>query len=53
VELFRPEGLDAVIDPIAEEAKGCAFVADGNVPRRDEAAVLDYLKRKYGTRSTT
>lgn len=49
VQLFRQEGVDAVVDPITEERTGRAFVADGDVPRSDEATVLRHLKRKYGT----
>jgi hypothetical protein len=37
-----------LIDPIAEEAAGEAYIADTDVPRKDEGAVLRYLEQKYG-----
>jgi hypothetical protein len=39
-----PNGL---IDPLAEEASGAAFIADTDLDRRDCAAVVRYLERKY------
>lgn len=37
-----------LIDPVAEEAAGEAYIADTDIPRSDEAAVLRYLEQKYG-----
>lgn len=42
------EEMDAVSDPFKEEAEGRAFVADVQADRRDETAVLDYVRKKYG-----
>lgn len=41
-----PTGL---IDPLAEEAAGEAYVADTDADRVDHGAVLSYLEAKYGT----
>jgi hypothetical protein len=38
-----------LIDPLAEEATGEAYVADTDADRRDQGAVLSYLQAKYGT----
>jgi hypothetical protein len=40
-----PNGL---MDPLAEEASGDAYIADTDVDRRDGAAVIQYLEKKYG-----
>jgi hypothetical protein len=37
-----------LIDPVAEEVAGQAYIADTDVPRNDEGAVLRYLEQKYG-----
>ena len=38
----------AVTDPEAQEQRGDAFLADTDIDRRDETAILDYVRRKYG-----
>lgn len=37
-----------LIDPVAEEAAGKAYIADTDIPRTDTAAVIRYLEVKYG-----
>lgn len=37
-----------LIDPIAEEAAGEAYISDTDIPRSNEYAVLKYLEQKYG-----
>lgn len=37
-----------LIDPIAEEEAGAAYIADTDIPRNNESAVLSYLEQKYG-----
>jgi len=37
-----------LIDPIAEEKAGEAYIVDGDVDRRDEHAVITFLETKYG-----
>lgn len=37
-----------LIDPVAEEASGQAYIADTDISRSDLDAVLRYLERKYG-----
>ncbi len=37
-----------LIDPVADERAGEAYIADTDIDRRDEAAVLKYLETKYG-----
>lgn len=37
-----------LIDPIAEEAAGEAYISDTDIPRNNEYAVLKYLEQKYG-----
>lgn len=37
-----------LIDPVAEEAAGRAYIADTALPRSDSQAVLHYLEEKYG-----
>jgi hypothetical protein len=44
--LYRTLGA-AVVDPPRSEAAGHVLVADCDIDRRDEAAVLEYVKRKY------
>lgn len=36
-----------LVDPIAEDAAGVAYIADTDIPRQDEAAVLRYVEEKY------
>jgi hypothetical protein len=38
---------DHVVDPDAREAAGLAYVADCDVDRNDENAVIQYLCSKY------
>jgi len=38
---------DGVVDPIAIEAQGKAFIVDGDVDRNNEAEVLAFLQTKY------
>lgn len=38
----------AVSDPEAQERLGQAFLADADIDRRDEAAMLGYVRSKYG-----
>ncbi|MFC5579202.1 hypothetical protein ACFPOA_14405 [Lysobacter niabensis] len=40
-----PTGL---IDPVEEEARGRAYLADTDIDRRDSGAVLDFVSKKYG-----
>jgi len=54
VEAFRQTGLyqlhenhGAVADPERMEVRQEAFIADCNLDRRDEAALLGYIKQKY------
>lgn len=37
-----------LIDPVAEEAHGAAYIADTDMPRIDELAILRFLENKYG-----
>ena len=37
-----------LIDPVAEEAAGQAYIADADIPRSDAGAVIRYLEKKYG-----
>lgn len=37
-----------LIDPVAEEAAGEVYIADTDIPRNNESAVLRYLEEKYG-----
>jgi hypothetical protein len=37
-----------LIDPVAEEEAGDAYIADTDIPRNNEAAVLRFLEQKYG-----
>jgi hypothetical protein len=39
---------DAIIDPVAEEAAGESFIVDSDMDRTDQAAVLNYIEKKYG-----
>lgn len=39
---------EAALDPLAEEAAGAAFIADAASDVRDEAAMLESVKAKYG-----
>jgi len=41
------DGLVSVVDPLDEEAKGKAFIADCKHDRQDIEAVIAYLRRKY------
>lgn len=38
-----------LVDPLAEEASGEAYVADTDAQRTDQGAILSYLQTKYGT----
>lgn len=37
-----------LVDPVAEEAAGEAYIADTDLPRSDTAAIIRYLEEKYG-----
>jgi hypothetical protein len=37
-----------LIDPVAEERAGKAYIVDGEVTRSNEHEVLQFLERKYG-----
>ncbi len=37
-----------LVDPVAEEAAGEAYIADTDIPRADAGAVIRYLEEKYG-----
>ena len=37
-----------LIDPVAEEAAGEAYIADTDLPRSDEHAIIRFLEKKYG-----
>jgi hypothetical protein len=37
-----------LIDPVAEEAAGHAYIADSDMPRTDDASILRFLEQKYG-----
>lgn len=37
-----------LIDPVAEEAAGEAYIVDGDISRADEYAVIQFLEKKYG-----
>jgi len=37
-----------LIDPVAEESRGEAYIADTDIPRTDEHAMLCFLEKKYG-----
>jgi hypothetical protein len=37
-----------LVDPVAEEEAGEAFIADTDMPRNNEANILKYLEQKYG-----
>lgn len=37
-----------LVDPMAEEARGGAYIADTDIQRADESAVLHYVEQKYG-----
>ena len=43
---------DGLINPVAEEAAGEAFIADTDLPRTNEAGVLRYVESKYGLKRT-
>ena len=38
---------EGLIDPVAEEASGTAFIADTNLDRSNPSVVLSYLQEKY------
>ncbi|MBS0588533.1 MAG: hypothetical protein JSS37_11420 [Proteobacteria bacterium] len=46
--VVKPFGT-AVEDPSAQEADGTAFILDGDLDRKNEAALLAYLQNKYKT----
>jgi hypothetical protein len=37
-----------LVDPVAEEEAGEAYIADTDLPRSDERAILRFLEKKYG-----
>ena len=37
-----------LVDPVAEEAAGAAYIADTDLSRTDEASVIRFLEQKYG-----
>lgn len=37
-----------LVDPVAEEAAGEAYIADTELPRTDSWAIIHYLEKKYG-----
>jgi hypothetical protein len=39
---------DAVVDPTTRERTGEIMTVRGDIDRRDEAAVLNYLRARYG-----
>jgi hypothetical protein len=45
---FAAQFPNGLIDPLAEEASGNAYIADTDIDRRDSGAVLQYLQQKYG-----
>jgi hypothetical protein len=47
-EAVAQDSPDAVLDPATHEKAGRAYIVDCLIPRRDEAAVLAYVKQKYG-----
>lgn len=38
---------EGVLDPLRMEAKGTAWVVDSDIDRRNETAVIEYVKKKY------
>jgi hypothetical protein len=44
---FASKFVHGLIDPVAEEKRGEAYIADGNVDRNSAGAVLAYLQKKY------
>ncbi len=40
-----------LIDPIAKEQAGEAYIADTDIPRTDESAILRYVEEKYGLKN--
>ena len=45
---FAARVKDGLIDPIAEEKEGIAYIVDDEVGRDDSGAVMHYLHGKYG-----
>jgi hypothetical protein len=45
---FAAQFQNGLIDPLAEEASGDAYIADTDIDRKDTGAVLQYLQNKYG-----
>ena len=45
---FAARLQNGLIDPVAEEKEGAAYIVDGEVERSDEGAVMRYLHVKYG-----
>ena len=45
---FAGKFPNAIVDPIAKEAKGLAMVADTPIARGDSEAMLEYLRKKHG-----
>lgn len=44
---FARKFVHGLVDPIAQESAGDAYIVDGDVDRRDERAILSYLEEKY------
>jgi hypothetical protein len=45
---FAKNFKHGLIDPVAEEARGEAYIADTDLPRRNEQEILRFLEEKYG-----
>lgn len=45
---FAKNFKNGLIDPVAEEAAGEAYIADTDLPRTDFGAIIRYLEDKYG-----
>ncbi|MCF7981748.1 MAG: hypothetical protein K9K86_07160 [Pseudomonadales bacterium] len=45
--IFTAIFKDSICDPIKAEAEGYAYIVDSDVDRKDESAVMRYLREKY------
>lgn len=45
---FAAQFPNGLIDPIADESAGHAYIADTDIDRRDSPAIIQYLQGKYG-----
>jgi hypothetical protein len=45
---FAAQFRSGLIDPLAEEVNGDAYIADTDIDRTDSGAVLQYVQKKYG-----